>query len=396
MKKVIPILTEEARLKRAVRRHLKKIGFASVAGRLVYNAEYSKEQIRSLHASQRSEKLAASKSLVARWDFFKEYFASGVDVNPSAIRPRLELIETRSWQSDLFAFASLYWSVPTSSGYGRRLRFLCWDDSNGKLIGLVALGDPVFNLSVRDQFVGWSGRDRVKRLSSVMDAYVLGALPPYNELLCGKLLACILKSTEVFGYFHDKYFNYRSIISGKKRHAQLAVITTSSALGRSAVYNRLRIGDETFFRSVGVTKGFGHFHIPNGLFMELREYLSNCGHEYADGHGYGKGANWRMRVIRESFAQLGLPAQTLKHGISREVFLCEMGSNSLEYLRGSAAQLDTSALQSVDDLANAALQRWVIPRSERRQHYRNWDRASLIHDIKYTKAMPPQLLRVAR
>jgi len=37
-----------------------------------------------------------------------------------------------------------------SRGYGRQ-RFLIWDQSNEKLIGLIALGDPVFNLRVRDQ-----------------------------------------------------------------------------------------------------------------------------------------------------------------------------------------------------------------------------------------------------
>jgi Druantia protein DruA len=38
-----------------------------------------------------------------------------------------------------------------SRGYGRRMRFLIWDQSNEKLIGLIVLGDPVFNLRVRDE-----------------------------------------------------------------------------------------------------------------------------------------------------------------------------------------------------------------------------------------------------
>jgi len=32
-----------------------------------------------------------------------------------------------------------------------------------------------------------------------MDAYVLGALPPYNTLLRGKLVACLIRSSDVYG-----------------------------------------------------------------------------------------------------------------------------------------------------------------------------------------------------
>ena len=71
------------------------------------------------------------------------------------------------------------------------MRFLVWDTENGKLIGILALGDPVFNLSARDHHIGWTSTQRKKRLVGVMDAYVLGAVPPYSSLLCGKLIACL-------------------------------------------------------------------------------------------------------------------------------------------------------------------------------------------------------------
>ena len=60
-----------------------------------------------------------------------------------------------------------------------------WDNHNGKLIGIIAIGDPVFNLSVRDNLIDWDAQARGKRLVNIMDAYVLGALPPYNALLGG-------------------------------------------------------------------------------------------------------------------------------------------------------------------------------------------------------------------
>ena len=93
------------------------------------------------------------------------------------------------------------WSVPVSNGFGRRLRYLVWDKNNGKLIGLIAIGDPVFNLSVRDNLIGWNAQDRRERLVNIMDAYVLGALPPYNVLLGGKMVACLIRTQKIYKDF---------------------------------------------------------------------------------------------------------------------------------------------------------------------------------------------------
>ena len=99
-------------------------------------------------------------------------------------------MKTGTLSGDIFRLAALTWSVPVSNGFGRRLRYLVWDANNGKLLGLIAIGDPVFNLAVRDNLIGWNSHDRSARLVNLMYAYVLGALPPDNALLAGKLVAC--------------------------------------------------------------------------------------------------------------------------------------------------------------------------------------------------------------
>jgi Domain of unknown function (DUF4338) len=73
-----------------------------------------------------------------------------------------------------------------------------------KLIGIIALTDPVFNLTVRDSLIGWSSKDRKQRLAFMLDAHVLGAVPPYNTLLGGKLVACLVRSTDVRDIFRAK------------------------------------------------------------------------------------------------------------------------------------------------------------------------------------------------
>ena len=58
---------------------------------------------------------------------------------------------------------------------------------------------------MRDCWIGWTKEDRQERLHHVMDAFVLGAVPPYSHLLCGKLVAMLAASNQVRDAFHGKY-----------------------------------------------------------------------------------------------------------------------------------------------------------------------------------------------
>jgi len=278
----------------------------------------------------------------------------------------------------LFRLASLTWSIPVSNGFGRRLRYLVWDGHNEKLIGIIAIGDPVFNLSVRDTLVGWDVHDRAARLVNVMDAYVLGALPPYNTLLGGKMVACLVRTRDIYDDFANAYGRSVGIISGKSKKARLLAVTTSSSMGRSSVYNRLKLDDVHYFRSIGYTAGWGHFHIPDDLFLELRDYLRSIGHRYADQHRFGQGPNWRLRTTRAALAELGFRDDLLRHGVQREVFLSSLAANATELLRTGKGNPDLASLLSVPHVAQLALDRWLVPRSQRRPEYRSWKRENLL------------------
>src|SRR6201999_4406837 len=118
------------------------------------------------------------------------------------------------------------------------LRFLVMDESNAKLIGLIGLGDPVFAMRARDEWIGWDSEAKRKNLWHLMDAYVLGAVPPYSNLICGKLVAMLALSNEVRAAFRLRYADTSSIIQRTKRPAYSTMLSTTSALGRSSVYNR--------------------------------------------------------------------------------------------------------------------------------------------------------------
>ncbi len=352
---------------------MEEIGLSETPPNAKSSESRDKESVRALHRPQRREKQIQNRAFLARClPQLIQFFASGEEICPARVRPEIQRIYSGTWQSDLFRLASLTWSVPVSNGFGRRLRYLVWDRSNEKLIGLFAIGDPVFNLSVRDRLIGWDAAARSKRLVNVMDAYVLGAVPPYNQLLAGKMIACLVRSREVYEEFRSVYGGTTGLISGARKKARLLAVTTSSSMGRSSVYNRLSLGGVKYFRSIGYTRGWGHFHIPNDLFRELRGYLRQKGHPYADLHRYGDGPNWRLRTTRAALNALGMDGNMLRHGVRREVFLSCLCENAVDILGTGAGEPDTSSLLDVGRIASHAMERWVVPRSLRDLRYRSW------------------------
>ena len=226
---VITISTREATLKKRLRSHLRLLGFTKNDDGILTPPGSGKDVIRTIHSVQRDDRLAVNQHFLAeRFSQLIKHFASGKEVEPTRITRVLQRVTSGTWESDLFRMAGLTWSVPVSNGFGRRLRYLVWDDHNGKLIGIVAIGDPVFNLSVRDRLIDWNVQARSDRLVNIMDAYVLGALPPYNALLGGKLVACLIRTRDIYNDFARAYGKTAGIISHRE----------------SAIYRELRLALE--------------------------------------------------------------------------------------------------------------------------------------------------------
>jgi hypothetical protein len=371
-------------LRRQIRSQLRKTGFVLKRNEFAIKGDISKQKIRDLHSGQRSQLLDKNRLFLAQnASELLGYFASGSQIDPAAINPELVEVKPDSLESRLFKIASLYWSVPVSQGFGRRLRFLVRDRQNGCLIGLIAIGDPVFNLSARDNWIGWSHEDREKRLVHVMDAYVLGSLPPYSYLICGKLIAALIGSEEIKTVYDRKYLGKRSIISNKLNRARLVLLTTTSALGRSSVYNRLSIPGGPCFIRIGTTRGFGHFHFADKTFKLMRDYLKDLGDPYASGNRFGMGPNWKMRVVRKSLESLGLDGNAiLKHGIEREVYAIPIAANWREVLMGSNDRVKSLTIPA-EDIARYCLARWIVPRAHRDSRYKTFKKNEILDFLNY-------------
>ncbi len=342
-----------------------------------------------MHRLQRQDTLRRELAAIGgRIEDLMHHFANGSEIRPEAIDPVIFPVRGSGLSSDLFRLATLLWSVPVSKGYGRRMRFLVKDQYNDKVIGVFGLTDPVFNLRTRDEWIGWNAQQRREALVHCMDAYVVGAVPPYSFLLGGKLIASLLGSAEVGEAFSKRYGSSKGQISKQHKAARLVLVTVTSALGRSSIYNRLKLmaheGENSRLMveliRVGTTVGFGHFHLSEALFAKIREMVRDNGHGYADANQYGDGPNWRIRLYRVGLSMLGLDPNLLRHGIEREVYVLPLSVNCKEFLRGQVeeAYLDRP---TVREISLAAQQRWILPRAERRPEYAAFQKTDIIHQL---------------
>lgn len=362
------------KLKRAILRSMRMQGYLVRNGLIALPENPSKDLYRRLNElAAKKKQQTAQVHLERKERSLLDYIADGNEVVPADVSPRLVLVEPDSTDELLFRYACAHWSIPVSTGYGRRLRFLVKDDSNDKLIGLFGLGDPVYSMRARDQWIGWDAEAKRDRLYHVMDAYVLGAVPPYSSLLCGKLVAMLALSNEVRRAFRRKYGGRKALISGKIRPPYLVMLTTTSALGRSSIYNRIRIGGFDYWQSVGFTSGWGDFHFSNGVYGSIRAYVDRWCDPTAKQEAWGNGFRNKREVIRKCLSRIGLSTDLACHGIRREIFAAALGSESLPFLRGEAARPRFHDWPAAT-LAEAFKNRWLLDRAERMPEFVNFRR----------------------
>jgi len=348
-------------------------GFRIRNGTIVPPDARDKAALRALHGEAVRHNRARSRPGLERHENrLLSRVAAGSEVMPEKVSPVLLEVQPRSEEELLFRYARLHWSIPVSAGYGRRLRFVVFDESNEKLIGIIGMGDPVFGLRPRDRWIGWDLAARKRRLKCVMDLFVLGAVPPYSQLLCGKLVALLATSTEVQEAFRRKYGGRKAYISGRTFDGRLALLTTTSALGRSSLYNRLRYRSRTVYQSVGFTSGSGDFHFSNGFYGDLRELAAQHCEATAKHPSWGGGFRNRRELVRKALPLLGLSSRLQYHGVQREVFTVSLAENARAYLRGEDSWLKPHA-QSAHDLFVWFRKRWLLPRANRDDRYRAFD-----------------------
>lgn len=302
---------------------------------LVPPDNYDKATIKQSMSFKRKEIIEKNKKWIDKHiNLAKENLANGADVLVSNIDPIIEVCETKR-QHELFRILRYYWSSPYSEYVGRRIKLIIRDKAlSGKpVIGIAALGSPIIHIPERDDFIGWDKVTRTRNLIYVLDAYVIGALPPYNHLLGGKLVSYILASNEVREIYRKKYKDQITITEQRVANKLVGIFTTS-LYGNSSQYNRLKYNNELVYLHIGQTKGYGTLHLSERTIDLMIKLLESKGVKI--GNEFGNGPSWVMRVIRSAGEILGFDGDfLLKHSFKRNIYFIPLAKQAKAFLNGT-------------------------------------------------------------
>jgi histone H3/H4 len=332
---------------------------------------YSKRTYKRIQSHARFEQINCHKKFLC--DTIKKakvYCKDGKEINPRDISLEIRLVKENSLEATLFRWWNfIWWSIPYQRSYGRQMRFMLWDTTHKAPFGLICLQSPVLKMSVRDKSLGLPDNELDIWVNRSMNAQRVGALPPYNELIGGKMVALALTANEIRCCYKAKYENYISVIKKRKLDAELLFITTTSAFGRSSIYNRLKYNGDLVAECLGYTKGSGSFHIPQNIYEEIIEFLSYKG--VAVDRGYGHGPSRKLRLISLGLQYLGLPSFEF-HGIKRQFYLFSLAKNLKDVIQNNHNPIWID--RPFEELVDYWKERWAIPRSRRNVKW--WDFSS--------------------
>jgi len=361
-------MVNSVELAKLVLSKLQEVGFLVTEDNGLCMPVLDKAGMRQIHEPAVQLELATQQEWLERnLSRYLNFFANGDDIIPERIDPALVEVTTRQHR-DLFRVARLLWSLPFSKGYGRRLRFLIVDQANDKLIGLLALQSPPLSFPARDRLFQYPPGRKTELVNQTMDIQTLGAVPPYDYLLGGKLVALVAASNEVRQRYWQKYVGRTTEMERRILPPHLIALTTTSAFGRSSLYNRLKYRDVAIAESLGYTEGYGTFHLME-LYPLFREFLESQGISTYGGFGTGPRRKWQTMV--RALERLGFSAEFLRHGIKREVFLFRLIDNLEAYMEGR----DTTPVYRnlpFSDLVAWWRERWLLPRVERVHEWKEW------------------------
>ncbi len=367
----------EQKLRNEILQILEEQGF-KINNKYIKPSNSSKLAYHNIHTISKLEKISKHKKFIQSFlNKAKKYCRDGKDINPDRISLELREVKSNSFEENLFKWWNfVWWSIPYQHPYGRQMRFLLWDTIHDAPFGLIYLQSPILKMAVRDKALGIPKEELDFWVNKSMHAQRVGALPPYNDLLGGKMVALTLSSNEVRNAYKKKYASYQTLIKKRNIGSNILFITTTSAFGRSSLYNRLKYRGEIVAEKLGYTKGAGSFHIPDDIYQKILELLSYNGVDIT--RGFGHGPSKKLRFISYGLSYLGL-SKYVYHGVKREFYLFSLVKNLREVIHSKEEPQYFD--RPFDDLMLYWKERWALPRAERKKEWKNFKKNDFFRKI---------------
>jgi hypothetical protein len=329
-----------------------------------------KRAIRNLHEQKKLELIRSHrKFLIRNFEKIENKSLNGDEIKPSKIDLELMEVKPNSVMAVFFLWWNLvWWSLPYTHPIGRQMRFILWDRYHDAPFGLFLLQSPPLRSSARDTRLGLNKDNVDYWINQSMYAQRVGALPPYNHLLGAKMVALSLTSNEVRDGYAKKYWKKETLLKKRVLPNRLLFITTTSAYGKSSVYERIKYKGDIVSEFIGFTAGSGTFHIPQQLYEEMLMFLEAEGFNVK--RGYGTGPSRKLKLISLAFRKLDLPNATF-HNIRRGYYLFSNVRNLLEIIhKGKDPDWYD---RPFGNLSSFWKKRWCIPRGKRTKSWKEFD-----------------------
>jgi Domain of unknown function (DUF4338) len=246
--------------------------------------------------------------------------------------------------------------------------------------------------------------------TEIADLTVCGAVPPYNALLGGKLVAMLATSPEVVLEYKRRYQSTPSIIASSMagraivRPANLVFVGTTSLYGeRPNQYDRTSYpceivggpsGETVRYRYLtsqkrSRTSGVGTFQFGRDTKAAIEKYMSSTTNGLRVNNVFGEGTSPKLRSLRDGLNALGISSdEMLQHGIEKVVYGVAMVSNCARYLLRledtprylfSLNEPQTSTTK----IAQHWFQRWASSRMERSETQQKLLNHTLVRPIRH-------------
>ena len=186
--------------------------------------------------------------------------------------------------------------------------------------------------------------------AGMMNIQVCGAIPPYNHILGGKLVAMAITGPEVINAYREKYEGYKSKIASAmkgepviKNNELVFLDTTGLFKVGSAQYDRVRVpapNGEIEYEEVGTTEGYGSVQFGPPTRKRLSQVTELLEDRKAVKGRFGEGIAPKMRKIRRGLENMDLDGDLLKHESPRIIYAVQLANNFREFLFGISDEPD--------------------------------------------------------
>ena len=226
--------------------------------------------------------------------------------------------------------------------------------------------------------------------ASIADISICGAIPPYNPLRVGKLIAMLTMSDFVSKSWESRYSEAISVISSEvagrpiKRGSQFAAMSTTGLYGRGNIqYDRIKIGEGVATRkmqNIGETgegegknrRGPSTLTVSRATWRLIDGYSKTYGIGKGTSGKFGEGSSARLRLLQATRKSIleQLPEvsdaklwdQIVLNPFSRSVHICLLSRKSIRYILGIDPNLEHIApLPSIQEVVEYWKNRWLEP-----------------------------------